>query len=216
MNRYNKITGYLLIISAITLWFAWILMPDTGTSNTAHLLNMVKESRTKVLGSVVVQVISCLVYIIVIVRLSQATFSYKKSTITGIILLGIGTMGLCADAFFHLLAYFMTDDAVTVQADIVRVMELMQTTGMVFLLPLLLPFFIGSIILAIDLQQQKVISKTSMALFIAALFTGITVAIVSNDFQTRVPGMTLLIPGIFATGQAIIGVELIKPIRVLQ
>jgi len=216
MNRYNKLTGYLLIISAITFWFAWFLMPDTGSANTAHLLNKVKESRAKVPGSVVMQIVSCLLYIIVTVRLSQAAFSYKKTTIAGITLLGVGAMGMCADAFFHLLAYFMTDDAVTIQADVVRVMELMQTTGAVFLIPLLLPFFIGSIILSIDLQKQKVISKTAMALFIAALFTAIAGIIVSNDPQIRVPGMTLLIPGIFATGQAVIGIELITPIRALQ
>ena len=215
MSRHNRITGFLLIISAITFWLAWFLMPDAGTANTTHILNMVKESRAKVLASVIVQIISCLFYIIVIVRLSQAIFSYKKSTITGITLLGIGAMGMCTNAFFHLLAYFMTDDTVTIQADIVRVMEFMQTTGVAFLIPLLLPFFIGSIILSIDLQKQKVISKTAMALFIAALFTGISVAIVSNASQIRVPGMTLLILGIFATGQAIIGTELIKPIRAL-
>ena len=58
--------------------------------------------------------------------------------------MGIGAMGLCADAFFHLLAWFMTDDSVTIQEDVIRVMEFMQTDALIFLVPLLLPFFMAA------------------------------------------------------------------------
>ena len=87
------------------------------------------------------------------------THPQKKITLAGAVLFGIGILGLCADAFFHLLAYFMTDDSVTVQKDVIQTMNFMQTTGVAFLIPLLLPFFIGSIVFAVGLKKEGIIFR---------------------------------------------------------
>jgi hypothetical protein len=103
----------------------------------------------------------------------------------------------------------MTDDSVTTQKDVVQVMEFMQTDGLRFLIPLLLPFFIGGLILGVGLTQQKVISKISAFVTSAAFLTGILMAIghKMHAYDQSIPVLDIL--GIFAAGQAIIGFELL-------
>ena len=208
MNKQNKVTGYLLILAALTFWISWFLMPDPGTTDTTHILAIVKASRTSVLCSVIIQIISSVLYVVAVFGLTRYYFPWKKIKLSGIVLLGIGAMGLCADAFFHLLAFFMTDSAVNIQQDVVRVMEFMQTVGVVFLIPLLLPLFIGSLVLAINMKKQSMISKSSTVMFIVAFIFGILGGIMTNAFHFTIPGLSLIMLGVFAAGQAVIGLEL--------
>lgn len=208
MNKQNKLTGYLLILAAITFWISWFLMPDAGTRDTNHILTIVKSSRTNVLCSVIIQIISSVLYVVALFRLTRYHLPWKKIKLTGIIFLGIGAMGLCADAFFHLLAFFMTDNSVNMQQDVVRVMQFMQTTGLIFLVPLLLPLFIGSLVLAINMKKQAMISRLATVMFIVAFTVGIFGGIMTNAFHFTIPGLSLIILGVFAAGQAAIGFEL--------
>lgn len=203
------LTGYLLILAATTFWISWFLMPDQGTADTFHILTIVKESREAVFFSVMIQIISSVLYLAALFLLAQTTSPQRNITLTGFVLLGIGAMGMCADAFFHLLAYFMTDPAVNIQEDVVMVMQFMQTQGIAFLLPLLLPFFIGSLVLAIGLHHQTVVSKIPQLIFIAAFLVGITGAVIVNKFLGYgKPVLVLTILGLFAFGQILIGWEL--------
>lgn len=127
----------------------------------------------------------------------------------GIVLFGIGAMGLCSDAFFHLLAYEMTSGAVTIQDNVVKVMHLMQTEGVVVLLPILLPFFIGSLVLAIGLGNQSAISNNAAYVISAAFVLGILGTLIATKilgYQGRV--VTLITLGLFSIGHAMIGLEL--------
>ena len=128
----------------------------------------------------------------------------------GISLLGIGAMGLCADAFFHLLAWFMTDNSVTIQQDVVRVMEFMQTKGLIFLVPLLLPFFAGNLFLAIGLNKQAVISGAAKFIFIAAFVIGAIITAASKIQIYKGLDPVLAILSLFAAGQILAGFELIN------
>lgn len=205
----TTLAGGLLLLAAITFWVSWFLMPDQGTTDTFHILSIVKESREAVFLSVVIQIVSSVLYVPALLLVSQATIPQKHVTLAGLILLSIGAMGMCADAFFHLLAYFMTDPAVLIQADVVMVMDFMQSQGIVFLLPLLLPFFIGSLVLAIGLQQQNLISKNPQLIFIAAFVAGICGPVIVNSFfADGRPVLVLTILGLFAIGQMLIGWEL--------
>lgn len=208
MTANNKLITYLLVPASITFWLAWFLMPDPGTTDTLHILNIVKASRINVCYSVIIQIISSVLYIVALFLLAQRSFAKSKITFTGIFLVAIGAMGLCADAFFHLLAFFMTDDRVSIQQDVIRVMEFMQTTGVVFLIPLLLPLFIGSLVLAIGLKKQDKISKVPAAMFIISFSIGIIGGILTNAVHFTVPGLSLIVLGIFAAGQAVIGIQL--------
>jgi hypothetical protein len=210
MKRQKNLTGYLLILAAITFWISWFLMPDPGTTDTNHILAIVKQARISVLCSVIIQIVSSVLYILALFSLTRFSVPQKKITLIGISLFGIGAMGLCADAFFHLLAFFMTDDSVNIQQDVVRVMNFMQTTGVVFLIPLLLPLFIGSIVLAVGLKTQGVISKIPAITFTTAFSIGIVGAIIAKKvFEYNGPILSLITLGLFAAGQALIGLEIL-------
>ncbi|ASP41296.1 hypothetical protein AMR47_02900 [Leptospira interrogans] len=117
---------------------------------------------------------------------------------------------MCSDAFFHLLAYYMTDDSVFIQENVIIIMNFMQTKGVIILVPLLLSFFIGSLILSIGLKLQNVISKIPMVDFLIAIFAGIPGAVIINKiFLYKRSIVSLIILGTFAIGQAWIGLEII-------
>jgi len=210
MNKQKILTGSLLLLAAITFWISWFLMPDPGTTDTNHILAIVKQARTSVLCSVIIQIVSSILYVSALFLLTRFLLQ-KKIRLAGFILFGIGAMGLCADAFFHLLAYFMTDDSVNIQQDVVRVMSFMQTTGVVFLIPLLLPLFVGSLVLAIGLKKQRIISKTPTITFITAFAIGIIGTIIAKKvFEYNGPVLSLVTLGIFSASQILIGLEIIK------
>lgn len=203
------LAGGLLMLAAATFWISWFLMPDQGTADTLHILSIVKESREAVYSSVIIQIISSVLYLPALFLLTQAAVPQKHATLAGLVLLGVGAMGMCADAFFHLLAYFMTDPAVNIQEDVVMVMNFMQSQGIVFLAPLLLAFFVGSLVLGIGLHKQAVISKIPQLIFVAAFVLGIAGGVVVNKFLGYGrPVLVLSILGLFAIGQALIGFEL--------
>jgi hypothetical protein len=210
MNKQQIITGYLLLLAAGIFWISWFLMPDPGTTDTNHILKIVKESRTDVLNSVIMQVTASVLYVFVLLRLSQHSFPQRKITSIGAILFAIGVLGMCSDAFFHLLAYFMTADSVNIQQDVVRVMEFMQTTGVRFLIPLMLPFFIGNLVLAIGLKKQAMISGVAAVLFLIAFSVAITGVVVIRTTEYEVHGLSFTTLAIFAIAQAAIGMDLVK------
>ena len=215
MQKQKTITGLLLIFAALTFLLSWWLMPDPGTVDTVHILQIVKQERTAVLSSVVIQITSSVLYVLAMLLVVKLIFPQLKALI-GIALLSIGAMGLCADAFFHLLAWFMTDDSVTIQRDVIKVMDFMQTEGLIFLVPLLLPLFFGGLILAMGLHKQNIISRKSQIIFIIAFLAGIITAVATKLQLHYLQIPILAILALFATGQVIIGFELIKTTKQLH
>src|SRR4030095_1002239 len=211
MNTKKNLACYLLILSAITFWISWFLMPDPGTTDTTHILTKVKQARISVLCSVIIQIVSSVLYVLALFSLTRFSVPQKKITLIGISLFGIGAMGLCSDAFFHLLAFFMTDDSVNIKQDVVRVMNFIQTTGVVFLIPLLLPLFIGSLVFAIGLKKQGIVSRNPTIIFIIAISIGIIGTIIAKTILGyNGPVLSLITLGLFAAGQALIGFEIIQ------
>jgi len=207
-NRIN-LTGGILILASLGFFISWLLMPDPGTTNTRHILSIVKQSRASVMASIIIQIMTSVLYLIALFQLAGTSFRRKKSAMAGIILLAIGVLGLCADAFFHLLAYFMTDDSVTLEQDVVTVMGFMQTKGVAFLLPILLPFFVGSLVLAIVLNKRTLITKTSWFTITAAFGLGI-LSLLGEKTHIFQPAPMIVTLGLFAIGQAFIGFDLIR------
>jgi len=205
----NNLTGSILMLASLGFFISWLLMPDPGTTNTHHILSIVKQSRASVMASIIIQIITSVLYLIALFQLAGISFRQKRSTLAGIILMAIGVLGLCADAFFHLLAYFMTDDSVTLEQDVVTVMDFMQTTGVAFLLPILLPFFVGSLVLAIALNKGAMITKTSWLMITAAFSLGI-LSMLGEKTHICQPVPMIVTLGLFAIGQAFIGFDLIR------
>ncbi|SHG59818.1 hypothetical protein SAMN04488109_1009 [Chryseolinea serpens] len=212
MNESIRTAGFLLMMAAITFWLGWFFMPDPGTTDAAHILQIVKAARNGVLNSVIAQIVSSLLFSVALCLVSQHFLPHKKMTLAGIVLLNIGAMGWCVDAFFHLLAYYMTDNTVHIQEDVVRVMAFMQTGGLIFLIPLLLPFFIGTGLLTIGLNKQGIISKRPLWIMIAGFVLALVIGLVSIyvfDYHSNLASLTLL--GGVAFAQAWMGFEWAHP-----
>lgn len=208
MNKQMKSTGWLLVLAATSFWISWFLMPDPGTTDAEHILAIVKQSRAAVFSSVIVQIISSVLYVIALTSMAKMVQLQKKALI-GVILLGIGILGLCSDAFFHLLAYLMTSDTVTISDGVIRTMELMQTIGVYVLVPLLFCFFVGSFVTASGLGKQAIISKTPAQIFIALIIMSVIGTVLSLVLGFQGPFLSLILLGLFASGQALIGIEFI-------
>ena len=209
MNKKIIGSGYLFVAAAFVFWISWYLMPDPGTTDPAHILSIVKSSRSHVWYSVLLQVVSSIMYVAALFLLTAATFSHKKIVITGLVFFGIGTLGLCSDAFFHLLVYYMTNICVQLQKNVISVMKFMQTDALLFLVPLLLSFFLGSLLLTVGLSKDRIVSSTPLTIHIIAIVFGITVALIRSFFSVKNPVLTISVLALFAAGQACLGMELV-------
>ncbi|WP_207496080.1 hypothetical protein [Aridibaculum aurantiacum] len=208
--RQSSTAGILLIFAAVTYFASWALMPDQGTADTAHILSIVQQERQWVLASVIVQIISSVLYIPALFLMVHA-LPFKGPSLVGVVLLAIGAMGMCADAFFHLLAYFMTDDAVHMKEGVVQVMTSMQTKGLRFLVPLLLPFFVGTTILADGLRRLQIVSRLPLILATAAFLVAMAGGLLVNKVLGYGRGtLVLLVLAMFGAAQVAIGANLLR------
>ncbi len=205
-----KSAGILLLFSAITFWLSWFLMPDQGTNDTEHILHVVRQSRDSVYYSVIIQVISSVTYIPALFLLCTALRVCKPVTLAGCILLSAGAMGMCMDAVFHLVAYYSTGEDIHLQPAVVGLMTSMQTKGIFFLVPLLLAFFSGTLLLAAGLKKQAIISSTPIRIIWLAIVTALAGAVVVRAIlEYGRPQLVLTVLGLFALAQAVIAKEII-------
>jgi hypothetical protein len=186
-------------------------MPDPGTTDTQHILEIVREARNRVLSSVVIQIISSILYLVALFSFARFNLIRTRLSWIGTVGLAVGILGLCSDAFFHLLAYYMTAGDVTIQQDVVRVMEYMQTDALFLLIPILVPLFVGSLLLAIGLSKQKNISRIP-ALFCVTGFAMLFIGTALSKWMgiADVPYLVLIVFSVFAIAQILIGIELIR------
>lgn len=210
MKTRLYLAGALFIFASVTFWLSWYLMPDPGATEAAHILTLVKLSRKAVLWSVAIQVLSAVSYLFALFFTLQGIGSSHKLRLPGIALAGVGAMGLCSDAFFHLLAWCMTSKQVHIQSDVVQVMHLMQTRGLLFLVPLFLLFFIGSLVLAVSLHRSGLVSKKPYRLFSLVLLAGSAATVLAGKIGVQGPWPALLTLGLFATALGRMGYELIR------
>lgn len=142
-KRFVKAGGLLFILAGITFWLGWFLMPDAGTNDAAHILQLVSTHRQNVWLSVLTHILCSILLAIGVIGIqTDARMSRSKTTRWGASLVSLGAVGVCLDAFFHLIAYYMTTDGVPQKA-MAAPMALIQTQGIKFLIPFLLAFIIG-------------------------------------------------------------------------
>lgn len=214
MNTQANFSGYLLALAGTTFWFSWLLVPDPGATEGVAILNIVKDARESVYYSSVVQIISAGLYVIALFLLAHLYGAEKRTTLFAIILFGIGAMGICADAFFHLLAYNLTDEHVLTNDGIISVMTFMQNDAMKILIALLVPFFIGSLLLAYALNRQGNISKIPMVLnLVAWMIMSISFTVTRASYLTNVNLVSLSVLGLVAMSHILLGSELIISIQ---
>lgn len=198
------VTGWLFVITGVVFGVGRFFMPDHGIADASYILDVIKQFRQSVFCSVIIQITACALYAVTLFSLAQVSYPQKKTTLLGIILFGIGIMGLCTDAIFHLLAYYMTDSSVDASDNIVRIMYFIQTDGLFVVVLLLLPFFIGSLIMAWGLRKQQLISPLAIYVFLGAIGYFVIGSVIVNAFFVRLVSLNF-----FAIGHAFIGFELI-------
>jgi hypothetical protein len=207
MNAHRR-GGLWLILAAATFWPAWVLMPDAGTNDAGHILEVVRANRDSVWWSAVIHLVTSVALVAAVVGIQSARrVSESTWARTGACLVLIGSLGVCADAFFHLMAYYLTAHGVD-PAAVQEPMRLLQTQGVAFLVPLLLALVAGGWVYAAGLQRAGVLTGVAWYLFVLAVgFALVGGAVVAGTGQGR-RVVVLGFLGLIALGYAWIGYEL--------
>lgn len=126
-------------LAAAAFFVAWLLMPGVGITDAEKIFALVGSHRGQVLASSVLQLFSAACYAPAAVALVIARPALRLPAA----LLLVGAMGSAADAVFHLFAYEMTAPGAPSEA-LLPVMARMQGPGLVWILPLIACFFVGT------------------------------------------------------------------------
>jgi hypothetical protein len=157
-----KLTGCALTAGAICLWIAWALMPDAATNNADHILMAVATSRGNVRASALLQLLGAALVVPGLV----AEGAPERGTRAGVVLLLWGAMGMAADAVYHQLAFEMTARGVARDA-VLPVMAKMQLVDLRPLVPLLLAFLMGAIVLGRQRVRRRLGSRWAARMLMA-------------------------------------------------
>ena len=149
------VAGMTWIGAAAFFWIAWLLMPGVGVTDPERIFALVASQRSSVAYSVVVQLVSAVLYVPALLgMISRTGLGHKPGMRAGTSLLLIGAMGSAADAVLHLLAYAMTGPNLEGDA-LVRVMAFMQGPGLRLLAPMIACYFVGGAWLSIALARAE-------------------------------------------------------------
>jgi hypothetical protein len=150
-----------LALGAVLLWAAWALMPDAATNDAGHILTAVGSARVGVRASAILQLAGAALLIA-----GLAVEAGDGRTRAGVIAMLIGSAGMAADAVYHQLAFEMTAPGVARDA-VLPVMAKMQTDELRPLIPMLLLFPLGAVMLGIQRRRGGVGSPSTARLLIA-------------------------------------------------
>jgi hypothetical protein len=201
-------SGVALVGAAALFWISWVLMPGVGVTDPHQIFELVASRRSSVVASVVVQLVSAVLYVPALLGLvSYRAVGRRRGVKWGVGLLLVGAMGSAADAVLHLLAYAMTSPDVD-RAAVTSVMAFMQGPGLMLLAPLILSFFVGGGLLSFTLAAEGSISPWSPRLHLI----GVAVALAGGGLASaglmsgRVAGLAAL--AAIAAAQGCVGFSL--------
>jgi hypothetical protein len=157
-----KLTGCALTAGAICLWISWALMPDAATNNADHILTAVASSRGNVRASALLQLLGAALVVPGLV----AEGAPERGTRAGAVVLLWGAMGMAADAVYHQLAFEMTARGVARDA-VLPVMANMQLVDLRSLVPLLLAFLVGAIVLGWQRVRRRLGARWAARMLMA-------------------------------------------------
>lgn len=200
-------SGVLLMLAAVLFWLAWLLMPGVGVTDPAQIFELVSSHRWLVAISVVVQLISAVLYVPALLGIVQdAELGRARLVRWGAGLLLVGAMGSAADAVLHLLAYAMTMPGFD-RSSLTPVMAFMQGPGLGLLAPLLLSFFVGGGVLSLALARMGVVSRWNACLHPIAVAVAVIGGLASTPLMSpRLVGLATL--AMVSMAQAWIGIAI--------
>ena len=161
----QRSTGWILTAGAICFWSSWALMPGVGVTDAAVILRLVGAQPQQVMVSAMLQLLSAALFALAIPGLALRFFVSKNSWgRTAAVLLAVGACGDAADAIYHQLAYEMVRPGVD-QAAMLPVMQRMQSTDLLYLLPMIAAFLLGCVALAISAWRLRLLSVWNPLLY---------------------------------------------------
>jgi hypothetical protein len=180
-------------------------MPDAGTADPAHILAEVRAHRDAVRWSVLIQIVSSAAFVPAVI-LARPTC---PRAMLGACLVLVGATGMAMDAVYHLAAHYMTADGVD-PAAVLEPMRLLQTDGLAFLVPLLLPFLFGGWVFAAGLRREGTLSRWPGRVFAAAFGFAATGAVAVAGLGADRHAVVLTFLGLIAVGYAWTGLDLLR------
>jgi hypothetical protein len=196
----------MLTAAAALFWAAWVLMPGVGVTDPAQIFQLVSARRSLVAISVVVQLVSAVLYVPALLAALQDG-SRIRGVRAGAGLLLVGAMGSAADAVLHLLAYAMTMPGLE-PVTLTRVMAFMQGPGLVLLAPMILSFFAGGAALSIAFARAGIVSRWNPALHLAALAVAVAGGALASAGLMSARAVGLAVLALFSAPQCLVGVAL--------
>jgi hypothetical protein len=183
-------------------------MPGVGITDAQRILDLVSEHRSQVAVSAALQLLSAACYAPALAGLvAQPGMRSDRHVLWAAILLLIGAMGSSADAVFHVLAHAMTYPGMD-RASLVPLMQIVQGAGLVFVLPLIASFFVGSLWLSIALARRRLVSPWNPGLYGLALAIGILGGILAPEAGSAGRSIALAVLAVVAVAQGWLGAAL--------
>ncbi len=203
----SRTYGVYLVIASAAFWASWLFMPGVGVTDTATIFALVGSHRASVFASVALQLGSAASYAPGVVGLLATGDRPSPMVRTGGSLLLMGAMGSAADAVFHLVAYEMTAPGVQAAA-VSPVMLQLHGPDLALLLPFVVAFFLGHVLVVTELRRRGRLARTGFRLLLVApviLLAGVPLARL-GVVPARLVGLALL--GTLAASLALVGASM--------
>jgi hypothetical protein len=206
----SRIAGVSLIAAASLFMVHWTLIPSPGITDAQIILDLVARQRGAVAVSVVVQLVSAILYVLGLASLISHSSQRLQTAVwwpASVLLLGL--LGDVADAIIHLLAYAMTAPNLD-QGPLVVVMRFMQGPALLLVAPLIAAFLIGGAWLSSVMAREGVVSKWNPRLYAVALGIGVLAALLARVGGASPRALGLITLGCVSAAQIWVGVVLLR------
>jgi len=204
----SRIAGVSLIAAASLFLVAWLLMPSPGVTDAQLILMLVAPQRGAVAASVIVQLLSTVLYIPAMTSvIGHSNPRLQTAVWWPASMFLVGVLGAVADAIIHLLAYAMTAPNLD-PGPLVVVMRFMQGPALLLITPLIIAFFIGGAWLSMALAREGIVSRRNPSLYAIALGVGVLAALLARVGGASPRTLGLVALGSVSAAQIWVGVAL--------
>jgi hypothetical protein len=195
-------TGLALAAGAGCIFVAWGLMPDAATNDAGHILSAVASARPRVHASALLQLLGAALLVTGLVAEARA----RRPTTAGVMVTLWGVLGMAADAVFHQLAYEMTAPGIARDA-VLPIMTAMQTVELAPLLPLLLAFVIGPVLLGWQVRRDEGPAASAGAAVASTLLMAPAATIPVGILTVRLLGLPRRAIALIVLGEICLGLS---------
>lgn len=178
--RFTRSAGLFFILAGLLFWLGWALLPDLGNHDPAQTLALVAGHRSHVWWAVFIHIATSLALGVGVVALQTDRRATRSKTMrVGATLIVVGAMGLCLEAFFHLVTFYMTAPNVAL-AQMYEPLRLLQTQGKIVWQLLELALIIGGTVYSAGLYHIDATSPWAKRVFLVGLAWGLIGSLITS------------------------------------